>query len=35
MRIAPGKTTIDAFELDDFELVDYVSDPGIRAPIAV
>jgi len=23
------------FDLDDFELVDYVADPGIRAPIAV
>lgn len=35
MHITPGKTTIDDFDLDDFELVDYVADPGIRAPIAV
>ena len=34
MRIAP-KSAIDDFDLDDFELVDYVADPGIRAPIAV
>ena len=35
MRIAPGVTSIDAFDLGDFELVDYVADPAIRAPIAV
>jgi thymidylate synthase len=35
MRITPGNTNIDDFDLDDFELVDYVADPGIRAPIAV
>ena len=35
MRITPGKTSIDEFDLDDFELVDYVADPSIRAPIAV
>ena len=35
MRITPGITSIDAFDLADFELVDYVADPAIRAPIAV
>ena len=35
MRITPGKASIDEFDLDDFELVDYVAEPGIRAPIAV
>ncbi len=35
MRITAGKTSIDEFDLDDFELVDYVAEPGIRAPIAV
>ncbi|WP_076261087.1 thymidylate synthase [Intrasporangium flavum] len=35
MRITPGKTSIDEFDLDDFELVDYVAEPGIKAPIAV
>ncbi|NUO35808.1 MAG: thymidylate synthase [Dermatophilaceae bacterium] len=35
MRITPGKKNIDDFDLDDFELLDYVAEPGIRAPIAV
>ncbi|MFD1052739.1 thymidylate synthase [Terrabacter terrigena] len=35
MRITPGKTNIDDFDLDDFELLDYVAEPGIKAPIAV
>jgi thymidylate synthase len=35
MLITPGKTDIDAFDLDDFELVDYVAHPSIKAPIAV
>ena len=35
MRITPGRTSIDEFDLDDFELVDYVAEPSIRAPIAV
>src|SRR5215218_5511536 len=35
MRIAPGKMNIDDFDLDDFELVGYVADPSIKAPIAV
>jgi thymidylate synthase len=35
MRITPGKTSIDEFDLDDFELLDYVAEPGIKAPIAV
>ncbi|MEO8829777.1 thymidylate synthase [Lapillicoccus sp.] len=34
MLIAPGKD-LDAFELGDFELVDYVAQPTIKAPIAV
>jgi thymidylate synthase len=34
MRIAAGKA-IDEFELEDFELVGYVADPSIKAPIAV
>ncbi len=32
MRITPGKRSIDEFDLDDFELVDYVAEPGIKAP---
>ncbi|GAA2746115.1 thymidylate synthase [Terrabacter aerolatus] len=35
MRINPDKKAIDDFDLEDFELVDYVADPGIKAPIAV
>ena len=34
MRIAP-KHDIDAFDLADFELVDYVFHPSIKAPIAI
>jgi thymidylate synthase len=35
MLITPDKTDIDAFDLDDFELVDYVAHPSIKAPISV
>ncbi|MDN5789758.1 MAG: thymidylate synthase [Micrococcales bacterium] len=35
MRITEGRSSIDEFDLDDFELVGYVADPGIKAPIAV
>ena len=35
MRITAGKRSIDEFDVDDFELLDYVAEPGIRAPIAV
>ena len=31
----PSVTALDEFDLDDFELVDYVAEPGIKAPIAV
>ncbi len=34
MLITPSKE-LDAFELGDFELVDYVAQPTIKAPIAV
>jgi thymidylate synthase len=34
MRIT-ARDSIDAYELEDFELVDYVADPSIKAPIAV
>lgn len=34
MLIAPGKG-LDEFDLGDFELVDYVAQPTIKAPIAV
>jgi len=35
MRINPGKTSIEDFDLDDFELIGYEPHPGIKAPIAV
>ena len=35
MHITAGKRSIDEFDVGDFELVDYVAEPGIRAPIAV
>jgi thymidylate synthase len=35
MRITAGKRSIDEFDVGDFELLDYVAEPGIRAPIAV
>ena len=35
MRINPAKKDIDDFDLDDFELVGYVAEPSIKAPIAV
>jgi thymidylate synthase len=35
MRINPAKRAIDAFDLDDFTLENYVADPSIKAPIAV
>ena len=34
MRITPH-ASIDDYDLDDFELVGYVADPSIKAPIAV
>lgn len=34
MRIAP-RESIDAYDLDDFELVGYVAAPSIKAPIAI
>lgn len=34
MEIAP-RPSIDAYELEDFRLVGYVAEPGIKAPIAV
>ncbi len=35
LRLNPQCTQIDAFELEDIELVDYVAAPSIKAPIAV
>ena len=35
MRIAEGPRQLDAFELGDFELLDYDPAPHIRAPVAV
>lgn len=35
MQINPDVTDLFAFKYDDFRLVDYVAEPGIRAPIAV
>lgn len=35
MRLNPDIRNIFDFSYDDFELVDYVSEPGIKAPIAV
>ncbi|EJN04054.1 thymidylate synthase [Phyllobacterium sp. YR531] len=35
MQINPEVTDLFAFEYDDFRLVDYVAEPGIKAPIAV
>ena len=35
MRINPDRRSIDEFDLDDFELVGYVAEPSIKAPIAV
>lgn len=35
LHIADGVTELDAFEYEDFRLDGYVSDPAIRAPIAV
>ncbi len=35
MRIADRVDRLDEFEYEDFTLVDYVSDPAIKAPIAV
>jgi thymidylate synthase len=34
MRITP-RDSIDAYDLPDFELLDYVAQPSIKAPIAV
>ncbi len=35
MIINPDKKDIFSFEYDDFELIDYNPDPGIKAPIAI
>lgn len=35
MQINPDVTDLFAFKYDDFRLVDYVAEPGIKAPIAV
>lgn len=35
MQVNPEVTDLFAFEYDDFRLVDYVAEPGIKAPIAV
>ena len=34
LRVRP-RESIDAYELEDIELLDYVADPSIKAPIAV
>jgi thymidylate synthase len=33
--VNPDRTSIDSFDIPDIELIDYVADPGIKAPIAV
>lgn len=35
MILNPDKKDIFSFEYDDFELIDYNPDPGIKAPIAI
>ena len=35
MKINPAVTDLFAFEFNDFELLDYIPDPPIKAPIAV
>jgi thymidylate synthase len=35
MKINPEVKDIFSFTFGDFELVDYVSHPGIKAPVAV
>ena len=35
LRINPDVRDITGFTFDDFELIDYVAEPTIRAPIAV
>ncbi|MGI9332680.1 MAG: thymidylate synthase [Gammaproteobacteria bacterium] len=35
MRLNPGRKTLESFEYEDFELLDYRHHPAIRAPVAV
>jgi thymidylate synthase len=35
MRLNPQRTTLEAFEYDDFELMNYDPHPAIKAPVAV
>jgi thymidylate synthase len=35
MRINPDVADIFDFKYDDFQLIDYVAEPNIKAPIAV
>jgi len=35
MKINPNVKDIFSYTIDDFELIDYVSHPAIKAPIAV
>lgn len=35
LRLAPGRTRLEDFDLTDVEVVDYHPHPGIKAPIAV
>jgi thymidylate synthase len=35
VRLNPDVKTLEAFQFEDFELLDYDPHPGIKAPIAV
>jgi len=35
MKINPNVTSLFDFTFEDFELLDYVADPAIKAPVAV